>query len=115
MFIFFPLPSVFNKVVALAWIAPSFPLCEPPAFPGRSATLTDFSVEENQSRGCIFATGWAFLCCQATRLGPPPDGDVSLEHLWLTFLFPFLALEIPPAQPAFLLFSSTPCSLLLPV
>lgn len=99
------------KMIVLLRIVPSFPLWKPPMFPGRSGRVTDFSAEENPSVGCIFAmsvvnTGWPFHAV-GSQVWSQTGGGISLEHFWLTFLFPFLTLGIHPL-PTLLSFISLP-------
>lgn len=88
-----PLPSIINKISEIAastWIALPSPSCKPLAFPRGSSRVTDFSVEENQSMGCIFATSFVNtgrpLMLPGNRVWSPASGDISLEHFDLVFL-----------------------------
>lgn len=84
----------------------------------RRDKVTGFSAEENQSRGCVFATsfvnmGRPFYVARQQDL-VPGQMVVFLLSFWLTFLFPFFTLRILSAHPAFLLFPTTPPSTALP-
>ena len=88
-----PLPSIVNKINEIAastWIALPSPSCKPLAFPRGGSRVTDISVEENQSMGCIFAISFVNtarpLMLPGDRVWSSASSDVSLEHFDLAFL-----------------------------
>lgn len=110
-------PSIFNKMIALLRIIPSFPLCKPALFPRRSGRMTNFAAEENQSAGGVFLSRVLSTWLSLSML----SGSQVCPRQVVTFLLssvglPFHSLSsprgstfCPPCFPSFLFHLPLPC------